>query len=144
MVADPLRSRSRRKLRRSLSGAQLDQMLNDPAVLEAWGAAAVQDEKRHLKRRKRNVDRDVPSATWGDDVWHRKAAFPPGGDTTLMARCRKCDRYSPPQNIGSSGACDDCRIGAMTPTQLENLPSSPGCVVDFRGIKAARKRHSVG
>lgn len=140
MVADPLRSRSRRKLRRKLSGSSLEKLLKDPKVLESWGAANVADEKRRVARARRNVERDTPSIVWFEDVWERKEPFPPGGDVTLMRRCPRCDRYTPPNNFGSSGDCDDCRFGSMSPMQLEALPSSPGCVVDFRGLKGARKR----
>lgn len=141
MVADPSRSRSRRKLRRKLTGAQWEKMIRE--LRASWDAAAIRAEEKRLEREKRNLRRDVPSSPWFDAKWEEGHPFPPGGDETRMHRCTVCDHFTPPNNLGNSGACDCCRLGAMTPMQLESLPSSPGCVVDFRGLKGARKRHSV-
>lgn len=116
------------------------------AAIHADGAAKTMpahvrsEVKRRLERERKHLRRDVPSQPWFDAKWYNGELFPPGGDVTRMERCTCCDRYTPPHNLGSSGACDDCRLAAMTFGQLENLPSSPGCVVDMARLNASRRR----
>ena len=66
-------------------------------------------------------------------------AFPPGGPKTGMQRCRGCGRVTPPQNVGSSGHCDDCRYAGMSDSELARLPKSPG-VIDMGRLKGSRRR----
>lgn len=82
--------------------------------------AMVQAHKIRLRR-------VLPSEPWVDAVTYRGAACPPPQDHphgAVMRRCTACYRWTPPQCVGSSGACDDCRIAAMSPMQLAGLQRS--------------------
>lgn len=101
---------------------------------------------RSIKSRKRALSRRVPSSTWFDAAWHDRAQFPPPWDhprqrdrrheppASAMTICTVCGRDTPPNCIGSSGACDDCRYGAMTGAELAALPPSPG-IIDMGRLK---------
>lgn len=80
------------------------------------------------------------SSRWVDANWDEGAAYPPGGDTTLMKTCRGCGRMTPPQCVGSSGHCEDCRYGAMKHVTLDSLPSSMSSV-DLKRLRASRRKH---
>ena len=66
---------------------------------------------------------------------HRKGVYPVRG----MGVCRGGERPTPPQCIGSSGHCDDCRLGAMSRIQLAKLQGSTS-TINLAKVKAAIRR----
>jgi hypothetical protein len=96
---------------------------------------------RELEKRRDRLWLRVPSAPWFDGVWYRGETTPetveievleftrltPGEEPKAGCwhQCNVCNRSYPPAYIGSSGACMDCRINAMSPMRLAKLDSSP-------------------
>jgi hypothetical protein len=119
---------------------QLERLVTAADAAQHLKAHDRDEIKRRLKRERKNLRRDVPSQPWFDAKWENGEQFPPGGDVTRMERCTCCERYTPPNCIGSSGACDDCRYAAMSKGQLEHLPGSPGSVIDMARLNASRRR----
>lgn len=74
---------------------------------------------RELRQRRRRVEKQAPTTAWFDAVWGDVEPMPPG-----FVRCNVCGRHTPPQCVGSSGGCDDCRYSAMSPMEMAHLPSS--------------------
>lgn len=68
--------------------------------------------------------------------FHRLRIYPPGGYRTAMRRCLGCGRWMPPQTLGSSGHCMECRYQAMSPWAWSHLPSSPA----FHRMSTAQAR----
>lgn len=66
---------------------------------------------------------------------YRAGQYPVPG----MIQCRGCERWTPPQCIGSSGHCDDCRLGAMSKLQLSRLQGSTS-TVNLAKVKCAIRR----
>jgi hypothetical protein len=131
------RHKRRAKVRRT--SGELERFLTTPEAIRALGAAVVHQQRRKLKRDRANLERIVPSRPWFDAAWQAGRPFPPGGDLTRMVCCRRCRRYTPPQCVGSSGHCDECRYEGMTPRQLAALP--PSCSkIDMAKLKAAIRR----
>lgn len=103
---------------------QLKRKLRSKACSEPWVEAQV----RYIPA----IDRD------GNDfpvAEYRKGVYPVRG----MIGCRGCERATPPQCIGSSGHCDDCRLGAMSPAQLAKLQGSTS-VINMAKVKTAIRR----
>jgi hypothetical protein len=149
----PTGNRKSRRTKATVAMADYEQKLEDPKVIAAWKwpAKQVRREKSRVRREKARLRGKVveeggglrgglcPSDPWFEANWFHRAPFPPGGDNSLMRRCKVCGSYVPPQAITSSGACDDCLLSSMSPQQLERLPSSAG-VVDMGRLKASRQR----
>lgn len=64
-----------------------------------------------------------------------KRKFPVWG----QVQCRGCERFVPPIDLGSSGHCSDCRLGAMSKMQLSRLQGSAS-VINMARVKAAIRR----
>ena len=79
---------------------------------------------------KRCLRQETCSEPWVEARVYRNEPYPPPCDhpnrATFrgMVRCRGCRRWIPPVCVVSSGHCDDCHLGAMSPWALARLPSS--------------------
>jgi hypothetical protein len=145
MVADfPRKGRKAQRKPRRTSG-QEERFLATEEAIKALGAGIVHQKRRELAKRKKVLARRVPSSAWMDSTWDGGETFPPPYDhsrvhplteppATTMKMCRGCRRETPPQCVGSSGHCDDCRLGAMSAHALSMLPPSPG-VIDMGRLK---------
>jgi hypothetical protein len=134
MTMDRPRRKSKPRKARLTQGQQ-ERFLESPEGIRALDAEVRRQKRKALARDKKNLRRMVPSAPWFDAKWDHSQPFPPGGDVTLMRCCNVCGRYTPPNCISSSGACEDCKLGAMSPGQLALLQSSAS-VVDMARLKA--------
>ncbi len=148
MVKENKRKRGASKKSRQHPG-DLESFLSTKEAIQALGAAMVSHRRRELAKRKKVIARRVPSSSWLDAVWYESAPFPPAWDhprvdplkeppATAMKVCRACHRDTPPQCIGSSGHCEDCKYGAMTPAQLAKLPGSSSAI-NLAKLKAAAR-----
>lgn len=70
----------------------------------------------------------------------KEGLYPPGGKASSMRQCRACCRLVPPQCVGSSGHCDECRYERMSHVRLERLQGSPGSVLDISRLANSRRR----
>lgn len=88
------------------------------------GIAAMGDLRheqiRMLNRLLKRLQKDVPSEPWEVAIWRNRETLPGG-----MVRCCGCHRMTPPQCVGSSGHCDDCRLSALSLEAMAHIPSSP-------------------
>jgi hypothetical protein len=134
MTMDRPRRKSKPRKTRLTQGQQ-ERFLESPEGIRALDAEVRRQKRKALARDKKNLRRMVPSAPWFDAKWDHNESFPPGGDRSLMVCCNKCDRLTPPNCISSSGACEDCKLAAMSPGQLALLQSSAS-VVDMARLKA--------
>jgi hypothetical protein len=123
-----------------LTQGQLERAIKAPDAAKHFKAHDREEIRRRLKRERRNLERDVPSKPWFEAKWHHGEQFPPGGDLTLMERCRHCDRYTPPNCLSARGVCVDCQYAGMSRMQLDALPSS-NSGIDLRRLKASRRKH---
>lgn len=129
-----------KKTKPKFTSAQLERAVLASDANKNFSAHDREEIKLRLKRARKNLERDVPSRPWFDAKWEDDTPFPPGGDQTLMQCCSACGRYTPPNCIGSSGACDDCRFAGMSPEQIENIPSSHSSV-NLAKLKASRQKN---
>lgn len=82
------------------------------------------DRQRRLALRRRLNRETVCADPWADvilgvpkcdqsrrpeQVALARGIYPPGGECSLMRRCRRCRRWFPPQYLISSGHCRDCQ-----------------------------------
>lgn len=144
-----------RKARRGKTPGQQEAMLR--AAKDGLSAEVRRAEEKRLRRQKNRLygypvaevngvagrkGGMACSHSWADANWHNGTPYPPGGDTTGMICCPSCGAYMPPQNIGSSGHCDDCRLAAMSFEEVSRIPSSPG-TVNLAMLKATRKQNKT-
>lgn len=66
---------------------------------------------------------------------YAKGVYPVRG----MVQCRGCERWTPPNYVGSQGYCYDCQLGAMSPMQLSKLQGSTS-TINLAKVKAAIRR----
>jgi hypothetical protein len=135
-----------REIRRHLTLAKVDEILRCPELRKAWPREVVAAERKRLEvERRRLFGGESPgqpgheatfvcgttcSHAWAEAVWHDGTAYPPGKADTKMVTCKACGTPTPPNNVGSSGACDDCRLGSMSDEALERLgPGSPAMIL---------------
>lgn len=139
------------ELRRGRTFAAQELILNDPQVTAAWPAKALFKERKRLARERRRlfggttqsstrpdtaVAGEACSHPWAAAVWEEGAEYPPGRAETGMVTCKVCRTPTPPQCVGSSGACDDCRLGAMSPEEACMVPGSPVVIVVGRDVES--------
>ena len=141
------RGKAQRKLRRT--SGQEERFLATEEAIKALGAAVVHQKRRELAKRKKVLARRVPSSSWQDAVWDGEAILPPPWDhprtadlieppASAMGCCNVCGRYSPPNYISSSGACEDCKLAAMSPHAISLLPGSSSAINLAKMRAAAR------
>jgi hypothetical protein len=134
MVANGHSRRGRSTRKRRIPPGVLESQLKREDAIAVFGAANVAQHKRKLKRDKRNLQRMVPSQPWFDAAWYGEwtlvapdvsdvvpAPFPPGGDLTGMQTCKGCGHMTPAIYLTTSGHCQDCKYGGMSPFQLHLL-----------------------
>jgi hypothetical protein len=145
MVAEFPRKRGKAQRKPRRTSGQEERFLSTEEAIKALGAAVVHQKRRELAKRKKALARRVPSSSWMDSAWDSTDQFPPPWDhprirpleeppATAMKTCRLCRRETPPQCVGSSGHCDDCRLASMSAHALSLLPPSPG-VIDMARLK---------
>jgi hypothetical protein len=142
---------SLRKMRRRQTRGQQERALHDPEVRAIIGSGVADAALDRLSKEKGRLFGRIAeeaggrkgglacSHAWAEDNWEHGTPYPPGGDLTLMVACAGCGTLTPPNCVGSSGHCDDCRLGKMSRGQLDLLPSSRG-IVDMSRLKAERRR----
>lgn len=74
--------------------------------------------------------------------FHSAGGSPRNPVPSGFVRCKGCGHNNPPQCVGSSGHCDDCRFGAMTAAQIAGLPGSTSSI-DIKRLRAARRVNGV-
>jgi hypothetical protein len=145
---DRRRARPKPKAPKRTSG-EWEYFLGTKEAIEALGAAVVHHKRRELAKRKKVLARRVPSSTWLSAAWDEGLQFPPAWDhprtdelteppATAMKCCRGCHRETPPQCVGSSGHCEDCRLGQMSPMALSKLGASSSAINIAKARMAAR------
>lgn len=118
MKAKPRRITWKTVLKR-MNNPERQSYLNEPEAYRIVPAEIRSNTLRQLQRLKRRLDKDAPTPAWFDAVWSGVETMPEG-----FIRCNCCHRLTPPQCVGSSGGCDDCRLSGMSPSELAHLPSS--------------------
>ncbi len=128
----------------------LERWLKHDGCLNSIDAGVRHVELRDLKRKRKNLQRDVPSQAWFDARWEHGVQFPPGGDETRMRLCRGnmdqkgCKRYVPTNCIGSLGICYDCYFCGLTKTAAGRrmLATMPGTcsTINLAKVKSAIRR----
>ena len=113
-------------------------LLAQREAIAALGAKVVSQMRRRVLREMALIRRIVPSPVWHEDVVERGVQFPPGGNKTLMVKCRGCEAFYPPQYVTTSGHCRECEHEHMSPYRLGNLPSSR-TVIEMGRIKAGSR-----
>ena len=94
----------------------------------------------------------LPSSAWFDGLWFGEehvdqdgnrtyvlAPFPPGGDDSLMLRCRRCGTSTPPIAMSARGVCLDCQYAGMSDMQLPSSTSS----INLGKVRSAIRRGEV-
>jgi hypothetical protein len=121
---------------RKLTPGQRQRFLASTEGLQTTRAGDRMVWLHELRRLRRELEANCPSAAWIDAAWERSEELPTG-----WVRCCVCRHEMPPQYIGSSGACYDCRINAMTPEEWSRLPSSPsGIAIRAAAVSGIRIR----
>lgn len=133
MVADDRRRKPSKRARKLTKGEQESFLKRDDA-LKVVSADVRRQKLKQLERQKKNLRRVTPSEAWVDDAWERDCEFPPGGISTLMRKCRGCERFTPPNCLSSSDHCEDCKLGKLSKFQLSLLQRSAS-VVDMARLK---------
>jgi len=113
-------------------------MLESPEGMKAIDPELRRHEVKRLRRELRRLAKLLPSMAWVDAAWERGEVTPRVIESEVVAYCQEqgervpegwqqckcCGRGVPPYYLGSSGACTECRIDAMSPAEWSMLPSS--------------------
>jgi hypothetical protein len=123
MVAEFPRKRGKAQRKPRRTSGQEERFLATEEAIKALGAGIVHQKRRELAKRKKVLAGACRRRLDGQHVGRRRdssrrrtttRAFTPSTEppATAMKTCRGCRRETPPQCVGSSGHCDDCRSGA--------------------------------